>query len=223
MAFLPKISARSTEQFEWDNIMCRQFPDFCQDGKLVGRKAEVPTEPDVIPVEIVEGPPGEQGPEGQAGLEGIPGLLGKQGERGIMGEAGLSGEDGKAGEAGEMGPQGPPGETIIKTIKPTEVEMKKLVERVMAGTAVASAAAGQFNPHEHIFETPAGAIDNSNTEFIITRQPRRPDAILVFLNGQLLERGSDNDYLINGKTITMNDPPKGAPGNPDKVSTYYQT
>lgn len=51
-------------------------------------------------------------------------------------------------------------------------------------------------------ETPAGAIDGSNTTFTLAFTPQAGTEML-FANGILLEPGATNDYTIAGATITM--------------------
>lgn len=54
-------------------------------------------------------------------------------------------------------------------------------------------------------ETPIGAINNSNTIFELSHIPIHGSEH-VYLNGLLLESGSDNDYMIYGNAIMFNYP-----------------
>ena len=55
-------------------------------------------------------------------------------------------------------------------------------------------------------ETPTGAIDGSNTSFTIANTPSDPNTVMLWLNGQLLTRGSD--FAVSGTNITfLCDPP----------------
>lgn len=70
-------------------------------------------------------------------------------------------------------------------------------------------------------EVPTGAIDGSNKTFD-TANLFEAGTLQVFLNGQLLEEGAGNDYTeTDSDTFEMLDAPKGAPGNPDKVTVHY--
>lgn len=76
--------------------------------------------------------------------------------------------------------------------------------------------------HRHVYEeTPTGDIDNSNVTFATLLTPTPGVSLQLFLNGQLLESGSGNDFTLSGLTITMLDAPKGSPGNPDKLIAHY--
>lgn len=55
-------------------------------------------------------------------------------------------------------------------------------------------------------EIPAGAIDGANTAFTLANTPVSGSEH-VYLNGQLLEAGSGNDYTISGAAITLLDAP----------------
>lgn len=50
-------------------------------------------------------------------------------------------------------------------------------------------------------ETPAGAINGVNTAFVLANVP--VFGVQVFYNGQLLEIGPGNDYLLSGANLTM--------------------
>jgi len=69
-------------------------------------------------------------------------------------------------------------------------------------------------------EVPAGDIDDSNVTFTLANTPVAGTQ-QVFLNGVLQFPGAGNDYTISGAVITMLDAPKGAPGNPDRVTAHY--
>ena len=73
----------------------------------------------------------------------------------------------------------------------------------------------------HVFnEVPAGAVDSSNVTFTLASTPIAGKQ-LVMLNGVVQHPGGGNDYTISGDEITMLDAPKGAPGNPDRVTVMY--
>jgi len=55
-------------------------------------------------------------------------------------------------------------------------------------------------------EKPNGVIDGINKFFELGTQPK-PGSDHVYLNGLLQDSGENNDYTINGKIITFNDPP----------------
>ena len=74
----------------------------------------------LIELETLEGPQGEQGPQGIQGPQGVQGNVGptgpqgEQGPQGIQGAQGVQGDTGATGATGpqgEVGPQGPQGET----------------------------------------------------------------------------------------------------------------
>jgi hypothetical protein len=65
-------------------------------------------------------------------------------------------------------------------------------------------------------ETPSGSINGSNTTFSLANTPQ-VTSLELFLNGQLLEPGSGNDYTISSATITM----LFAPLSGDKLRAYY--
>jgi hypothetical protein len=65
-------------------------------------------------------------------------------------------------------------------------------------------------------ETPAGAINGSNTSFTLASNPT-VNTEQVFLNGLLLEPGAGNDYTISGATITM----LSAPLTGDRLKANY--
>lgn len=60
--------------------------------------------------------------------------------------------------------------------------------------------------HSHVFgETPAGAVNGSNTVFLLTNPPRT--GVAIYQNGSRLTLTID--YSIVGKTITMVTAPTG--------------
>lgn len=65
-------------------------------------------------------------------------------------------------------------------------------------------------------ETPSGTINGSNTAFTLANTPQS-SSLELFLNGQLLEPGSGNDYTISGAAVTM----LFAPLSGDKLRAYY--
>lgn len=73
-------------------------------------------------------------------------------------------------------------------------------------------------------ETPSGNIDGSNQTYTLANTPVT-DTERVFYNGQLLIKGSTEDYTISSDTITLNFTPKSSPGNTDtiRVSYIYQS
>lgn len=66
-------------------------------------------------------------------------------------------------------------------------------------------------------ETPGGTIDGSNTSFTLAHVPVPSGALSLYYNGQLLEQGSGNDYLLSGTTITT----LFVPRVPDKFKATY--
>lgn len=64
-------------------------------------------------------------------------------------------------------------------------------------------------------ETPSGTIDGTNTAFTLANTPQGSPSL--YLNGQILEPGSGNDYTISGAAITM----LYAPLAGDKLRAYY--
>jgi hypothetical protein len=65
-------------------------------------------------------------------------------------------------------------------------------------------------------ETPTGAINGTNTTFAIANTPQ-VSSLELYLNGQLLEPGTGNDYTISGTAVTMLFPPVTS----DKLRAYY--
>lgn len=49
-------------------------------------------------------------------------------------------------------------------------------------------------------ETPVGAINGSNSTFVLEKIPVD---LMLFKNGMLQRAGSDNDYVLSGKTIVF--------------------
>jgi hypothetical protein len=73
------------------------------------------------------------------------------------------------------------------------------------------------------FEIPAGAIDGANVIFVTSR-PYRPGSTAVFLNGQLKTQALDDGWSETdaaGGVVTLNEAPRGSPGNPDVVQIFY--
>lgn len=86
-------------------------------------------------------------------------------------------------------------------------------EALPAGTVVvfriegAGAGISMAGDHQHVWgERPSGAIDGVNTVFTLSLTPQ-PGSEQVFVNGVRQNRGADNDYIIEGKTITFNEAP----------------
>lgn len=65
-------------------------------------------------------------------------------------------------------------------------------------------------------ETPGGSVNGTNISFTLANAPQ-VNSLELFLNGQLLEPGSGNDYTISGAAITM----LFAPLSGDKLRAYY--
>ena len=51
-------------------------------------------------------------------------------------------------------------------------------------------------------ETPGGAINGINTTFTLAHVPIPSGALSLYYNGQLLDQGTGNDFIISGSTIT---------------------
>ena len=64
-------------------------------------------------------------------------------------------------------------------------------------------------------ESPSGLINGSNTAFTLANA--NAYGLALYMNGQLLEPGSGNDYTISGNAITM----LFAPLSGDKLRAYY--
>ena len=70
-------------------------------------------------------------------------------------------------------------------------------------------------------EIPTGVIDNSNTVYT-TSVDFVSSSTQLYLNGMLQSEGAGEDYEeTDTNEITMSDPPKSAPGNPDKLFIIY--
>lgn len=77
------------------------------------------TSTQVIPLESLRGPKGEQGSKGDSGSKGEPGLQGPKGDKGEPGAAGakgLKGEPGLKGPKGDTGPQGAKGDKGLQGV-----------------------------------------------------------------------------------------------------------
>ena len=68
-------------------------------------------------------------------------------------------------------------------------------------------------------ETPMGAINGSNTVFILTAAPSPAASLALFRNGLLVTQG--NDYTLDGFTITFN--PWAIPQPDDILDAFYRT
>jgi len=87
------------------------------------------------------------------------------------------------------------------------------------GTAISAATSGTdyLAPTEIVpNETPTGSVNSSNTAFTLAHTPIQ-SSLMLFLNGELLEPGSGNDYTISGASVTM----LFAPATNDKLRAYY--
>ena len=56
-------------------------------------------------------------------------------------------------------------------------------------------------------EVPTGAKDDTNQDFTLSRQPMNENDIMVFVNGLLQKKGSDEDFTLAGDTLTFAVPP----------------
>lgn len=65
-------------------------------------------------------------------------------------------------------------------------------------------------------ETPTGTINGTNATFALANTPQ-VSSLELYLNGQMLEPGTGNDYTISGTAITM----LSAPLTSDKLRAYY--
>ncbi len=65
-------------------------------------------------------------------------------------------------------------------------------------------------------EKPEGQIDDLNTRFFLSHEPINASEH-VYLNGLLLEYGSDKDYIMEKNCVIFNDPPQK---NDKLVVTY---
>lgn len=67
-------------------------------------------------------------------------------------------------------------------------------------------------------ETPAGAVNSSNTAYTLVTAPANAGVALeLTLNGVVLEPGAGNDFTLSGANITM----LFAPATGDKIRAYY--
>jgi len=56
-------------------------------------------------------------------------------------------------------------------------------------------------------EMPTGLKDDTNQDFILSRQPLNENDLMVFVNGLLQKKGSDEDFTLAGSTLTFAVPP----------------
>jgi aspartokinase len=56
-------------------------------------------------------------------------------------------------------------------------------------------------------EVPTGTKDDTNQDFTLSRQPMNENDIMVFVNGLLQKKGSDEDFTLSGDTLTFAVPP----------------
>lgn len=98
-----------------------------------GNVRRIATDPEVVIMAGVQGPPGATGP---AGPQGDPGPTGAQGPVGATGDVGATGPAGPQGDPGPTGPQGPQGD-------PGEVTEAELTAALDALQAEIEA---EFNP-----------------------------------------------------------------------------
>lgn len=94
----------------------------------------------------------------------------------------------------------------------------KKIQIALDGTSLTVSAAGlKVNPAKYITrETPAGAVNGSNTTFNLANTPVAGTE-QVFLNGLLQEPGAGNDYTITGGVITY----LAAPVSTDRIRVNY--
>jgi hypothetical protein len=78
-------------------------------------------------------------------------------------------------------------------------------------------SAGLTNSNFADKETPSGSINGSNVTFTLANTPVSGSEHL-YLNGQLLESGSGNDYTISSATITM----ASAPASGERLKASYR-
>lgn len=72
-------------------------------------------------------------------------------------------------------------------------------------------------------ETPAGTINGSNATFTLANTPANSStALLLMLNGDVLDAGAGNDYTISGLTITMLVIPQSTPALDKLRATYLK-
>lgn len=67
-------------------------------------------------------------------------------------------------------------------------------------------------------ETPAGAINGTNTAFILAYAPAA-GSVRLFLNGLRLRPGSGNSYTVSGTTVTLTAAPQ--PGD-ELLADYFR-
>jgi hypothetical protein len=53
-------------------------------------------------------------------------------------------------------------------------------------------------------EIPAGVVDGINTTYTLAHVPHPPESLSLFYNGQLLDAGQENDFMLQGNVINMN-------------------
>ena len=87
-----------------------------------------------------------------------------------------------------------------------------------AGGVVAGET-GTILPNFGDAQTPAGAINGSNTFFVLPASPSPAASLALFRNGLLQTAG--NDYTLNGATITFNS--NAIPQLGDILEAYYRT
>jgi len=54
---------------------------------------------------------------------------------------------------------------------------------------------------------PTGLKDDINQDFTLSRQPLNENDLMVFVNGLLQKKGSDEDFTLAGSTLTFAVPP----------------
>ena len=89
----------------------------------------------------------------------------------------------------------------------------------VGGVVVGGDTTGSSVPGFGDSETPAGAINGVNTIFILSAAPGPPASLALFRNGLL--QTVNNDYTLNGVTITFN--PWAIPQYGDIVDAFYRT
>ena len=66
-------------------------------------------------------------------------------------------------------------------------------------------------------EVPSGTINGSNVTFSIAQTPLEDDAVIVFKNGLIQQRGASDDYTLSDVTITF----ITAPATASSLLVYY--
>jgi len=66
-------------------------------------------------------------------------------------------------------------------------------------------------------ETPAGTQNGSNTAFTISKTPSTTSSVMIYMNGQLLTQGVNNDVVVSGQDVTFN----AAPLSSDIIFATY--